>query len=288
VVTVLGQDVTGAWLSIQLSDGTQGWMARFLTNFVDTAPIVATPALTQPPLAPPPTVPVQAAPAITPNANVRTGPSTAFPVIRTALAGTQMSVLGQDATGAWLLVQFSDGVQGWIARSLTNFTDTAPIMATPSLVQPPLAPPATVLPLQPTVAALPGLSDSLADPPVEQALGRNWHTLRPGQIQWYTFDHPGDETAVQIWLDSEPNDGAGFRVFKEGDAQAVMAGAFPDDIEAIGRGTPNPNEAGDLFWRGDFTEHGRFYVMVENGGTRDINYSIFGAGPSIAGIASLQ
>jgi uncharacterized protein YraI len=271
-VTVLGQNTTGDWISIRLSDGTEGWMARFLVNFTGTTPIVATPLLAQPPLAPPATVPVQADPAVVPNVNIRTGPSTAYPVMRTVLVGTQMNILGQDSSGAWLLVQFGDGAQGWITRSLTNFTGTVAIVATPPLAQPPLAPPATIQEVQ----------------PIEQALGRNWRALRPGQVHWFTFDHPGDESAIQVWLDSEPNDGAGFRVFKEGDAQAVMAGAHPDELEAIGRGTPNPNEAGDLFWRGDFTEHGRYYVMVENGGTRDIVYSIFGNGPSVAGIASLQ
>jgi len=292
-MSVLGQDATGAWLFVQFGDGVQGWIARFLTNFTDSAPVVATPPLAQPPLAPPATLPVQIEQA-TPlqngiwNVNIRSGPGTGYAVLRTVTSGTQMTILGQDTTGTWLFVQFGDGGQGWIARFLTNFTGTVPALTTGILVQPPLAPPATISPIQPSVAALPGQTSDVNNLPVERALGSNWRTIRPGQLQWFTFDHPGDETEVQIWLDAEPSEGVGFRVMKEGDAQSIMAGTSPEDIQDIGRGTFNENEAGDLFWRGGFTEHGRFYVMIENGGTRDVQYSIFGAGPSIGGIAAVQ
>jgi uncharacterized protein YraI len=278
-VTILGQDATGTWLLIQLSDGIQGWMARFLTNFTGSVPTIATQTITQPPLAPPTTVPTQLVPSVIANSNVRSGPATTYPVIRIVTAGTQISVLGQDVSSGWLFVQFSDGVQGWIARWLTNYTAAVPTLSVQAPVQPPLAPPATTLTVQP---------DPLIDSPVEQALGRNWRTLQPGQIHWYVFDHPGDETEFQVWLDSEPNDGAGFRLMNEHEARAIMDGANPDDISEFGAGTPNPNESGDLFWEGDFVEHGRFYVMVTNSGQRDIQYSVFGTGPSVSGLAFVQ
>jgi uncharacterized protein YraI len=104
-MTVLGRDSSSSWLSVQLSDGAVGWVAQFLTSFVGTAPVVATLPLVQPPLAPPPTVPLQTATSAATDFNIRTGPSTAYSVIRTVSPGTQMSVLGQDATSkAGLLV----------------------------------------------------------------------------------------------------------------------------------------------------------------------------------------
>ena len=41
---VLGQNYGGAWLSVQLEDGTQGWVARGYTDFGGEAPVVATPS----------------------------------------------------------------------------------------------------------------------------------------------------------------------------------------------------------------------------------------------------
>src|SRR5690606_6694239 len=77
------------------------------------------------------------------NVNVRSGPSTAYPVVMTVAQGTQVNVIGQDTSGSWLSVRLPDGTEGWIARFLTNFTGTAAIAAAPPVVQPPLAPPAT-------------------------------------------------------------------------------------------------------------------------------------------------
>jgi uncharacterized protein YraI len=279
--TVVGQDATSTWLYVRFADGVEGWIARYLTSFATVAPTLQTPVVSQPPLAPPATVPsdVDSVAGVF-NMNVRTGPSTAYPVIRTVPGGAQMGVLGQDASGAWLFVQFADGVQGWLSRSLTNFEGIAPVIAIPPVAQPPLAPPATVS-VVPGTASLPSQAASLDNFPVEQALAGNVRNLIGGQIQWFTFSHPGDEEQVQIWMDVEPNEGAEFRIYREEDAQAIMAGANPDDIREIGRGTPNENEPADLFWLGAFDEHGRYFVMVRSGSTSDVTYSIYGVGPSI-------
>jgi uncharacterized protein YraI len=292
--TVLGQDSTGTWLFVRFADGAEGWVARYLTNFTGTAGLIAAPAgaapiVAQPPLAPPATTPSDTgAVAGTLNVNVRSGPSTAYPVIRTVAQGTDVVVIGQDTFGDWLFVQLSDGAQGWVSRSLTTFEGTAPVVAAPPLTAPPLAPPATVPATAPaTVSAGPGIETlpsepaALANFPIEQALDNNRRALSSGETQWFTFSHPGDEEPVQIWMDVEPGEAAEFRVFSEADAQAIMAGANPDDFSAIGRGTANPNEPADLFWRGAFDEHGRYYVMVTNRSTGDVSYSIYGVGPSI-------
>jgi uncharacterized protein YgiM (DUF1202 family) len=283
--TVLGQDATGTWLAVRLGDGTEGWVARFLTNFISVAPVATAPVVTTPPLAPPATTGSVAGAF---NVNIRSGPSTAYAVLRTVSLGTELTVLGQDASGSWLLVRLSDGSQGWIACFLTAFTGTAPVVAAPPLAAvpivsaPPLAPPATIS-VAPGPASLPSQQASVDNFPIEDALGNNWRILPAGQIHWFTFSDPGDEDAVQIWMDAEPTGSAEFRIYREEDAKAIMAGRNPDDFTDIGRGTFNENEPADLFWRGAFDEHGTYYVMVRSGASSDISYSLFGVGSSIGG-----
>jgi uncharacterized protein YraI len=283
-LTVLGQDSTGTWLSVRLVDGTEGWIARYLTNYVGIAPTLAAPLLTQPSLAPPQTVPTIAADntGVIPTANLYVGPSTLYSVIRTVPLGTQITVLGQDTSSAWLSVRLADGTEGWMARAVTDFNGTAPAIATPTVSQPPLAPPpSTVTVVVPGLSSLPVEPAPVDNFPIETALAANWRMLAQGQTQWYAFNHPGDDQPVQIWMNVEPDNAAGFRIYSESDAQAIMAGANPDDFVDIGRGTNNPNEPADLFWRGAFSESGRFFVMITNGGLGDTSYSIYGVGPGL-------
>ncbi len=63
--------------------------------------------------------------------NVRRGPSTAFSVIVAVKRGTVFTVLGQNTSGAWLLVRTESGVEGWVARAYTDFTGKAPIVPAP-------------------------------------------------------------------------------------------------------------------------------------------------------------
>jgi uncharacterized protein YgiM (DUF1202 family) len=286
-LTVLGQDATSTWLSVRLLDGTEGWIARYLTNYLGIAPTLATPILAQPPLAPPPTT-GETIPdfGVAPVANLYVGPSLLYTVIRTVPQGSLITILGQDATGEWLSVRLADGTEGWMSRAVTDFTGTATILPTPTVSQPPLAPPSTVTTPVVTVN-VPGLAGLPLEPapvdnfPVETTLAANWRVLPQGQTQWYAFTHPGDDQPVQIWMNVEPDNAAGFRIFTESDAQAIMAGANPDDFVDIARGTNNPNEPADLFWRGAFSERGRFYVMITNSGTGDTSYSIYGVGPGL-------
>jgi uncharacterized protein YraI len=278
-LTVLGQDAANSWLWVRFADGTEGWIARFLTNYAGIAPTVSAPVLAQPSLAPAPTL--NAAP----QASLYVGPSTAYSIVRDVPSGSQITILGQESTGAWLWVRLSDGTEGWMARSVTDFTGTAPIVAAPSstvptVSQPPLAPPSTVVTV-PGISGLPSEPASVHSFPVENALAANWQTLSAGQTRWFTFDSSGDEELIQIWMDVEPNDASGFHIFSESDARSIMAGANPDDFAPIGSGTPNPNESGDLFWRGAFTEHGRYFVMIDNPSTSDASFSIYGVGPGL-------
>lgn len=233
-----------------------------------------------------PTVNLNIATVTTNALNVRSGPSTDYSIILTVLNGTQLTVLGRNASNTWLNVEVQEGVEGWVTRTLTDYSGISVLAATPILTP-------TVV-LTPTVAAetsvapVPGENVELADANAQEALDNQWRVLSDGEIRWYTFQHQGGDLPVHIWMDVEPNEGAGFRILSEENAQAVMAGTAPDDVDNIGRGTPNPVEAGYLFWRGVFEEAGTFYVMVEQLGEGDVYYSIHAAGPGLARPAPAQ
>lgn len=63
--------------------------------------------------------------------NVRTGPSTAFSIVRSISRGTEFTVLGQNKSGAWLFVRLRDNTEGWLARAYTNFTGIVQVVPSP-------------------------------------------------------------------------------------------------------------------------------------------------------------
>ncbi len=63
--------------------------------------------------------------------NVRSGPSTAFSILRSIRRGTEFTVLGQNNSGAWLFVRLSDRTEGWLARAYTNYSGMAPVVSSP-------------------------------------------------------------------------------------------------------------------------------------------------------------
>ena len=72
--------------------------------------------------------------------NMRMGPGTNYPIVRSLPNGTILLVLGQDYSGGWLYVRTMDLQLGWVARAFTNFTGRAPIISAPPT---PIAPPST-------------------------------------------------------------------------------------------------------------------------------------------------
>jgi len=84
--------------------------------------------------------------------NMRTGPGTNYPVIRSLVQGTPITVRGQDVSGLWLYGQLANGALGWVARAYTNYIGAPPVVPAPPT--PVYRPTATPTPL-PT--ALPGL-----------------------------------------------------------------------------------------------------------------------------------
>ncbi len=132
-VTVAGRSVeTGkeakAIFVVEIAEATP---TASPTAIPTTAPGAATATPTAIPSAPVATVVSNAL-------NVRGGPSTAFSVITSVRRGTNLAVMGQNTSGAWLFVRLDSNVEGWVARAYTNFTGTAPFVPSP---RPPVAPP---------------------------------------------------------------------------------------------------------------------------------------------------
>lgn len=116
-----------------------------------------------------------------------------------------------------------------------------------------------------------------------------WVSISDGQATWYTFDYQGhhefeeDEdgeevatwiaTPVQIWLDSEPDEAASFAIWSE---ELVQLWAKGEEVDPLGRGTENENEAGDLFWAGGLGGPGTYYVVVEGAAPGSYQLSISG------------
>jgi hypothetical protein len=142
----------------------------------------------------------------------------------------------------------------------------------------------TPTPAPPGIRTLPSVGSSLVDPPVSDVLSANWQILRVGEVHWYTFDHTGGERPMHIWMEVDPSEAAGFYVFDEINAEAIMiAGGDPREFNNVGAGTRNEYETGDLFWQGTFGSEGRYYVMVKRGWAGEVPYSIVAGGPGLAG-----
>ena len=91
--------------------------------------------------------------------NLRDGPGTVYPILRSLTEGTAVTVLGQDAGGNWLYVLAPPRLRGWLSRAFTDYRDVAPtVAAPPTPVPPPTALPPTPLPPTATPTLAPGLA----------------------------------------------------------------------------------------------------------------------------------
>ncbi len=61
--------------------------------------------------------------------NLRSGPGTDYPPLALLTRGTVLGVVGQDATGAWLMVTPGQGAPAWVARASTSFAGSVPVNA---------------------------------------------------------------------------------------------------------------------------------------------------------------
>lgn len=213
---------------------------------------------------------------ITAGLNVRSGPSTSYPVLTTVPAGTQLIVLGRNEANTWIGVRLENGTQGWVTRSLTNYTGVSSTILTPEpLPAPTLLPGVTATPTPDTTIVV--MQAATPEP-----LDGNWRVIREGETHWYTFQYRGGGLPVHVWMDVEPDQGAIFNILNQQTALSILEGNAPNVVNAIGRSTANPVEPGYVFWRADFPEADIFYVMVQHRGPGNVVYAIHVAGPGVS------
>lgn len=221
--------------------------------------------------------------------NVRSGPSTAFPVLVTIPNGTEMTVLGRNSTNTWINVQLADGTEGWVTRSLTSYTLVSPNIIAAGVAAASVAASVTATT---TTTATATTTDTavIATTPVTATatvstteLGEGWQVLSAGDVDWYTFQYRGGDLPLTIWMDMEPFGDAEFTVLNADVAQQIMAGTLTTPTTVIGRGRANPVEPGYIFWQAEFPEADTFYVMVEplDSAAGDALYSINVLGPGV-------
>jgi len=213
---------------------------------------------------------------IVPALNVRSGPSTLYPVITTVPLGTALTVLGRDATNTWIAVQLADGTQGWVTRTLTDYVSIASTVLTAEPLPSPTPIPGV------TATPTPDTTIVLVQQPTPAALDGDWHVIKEGETQWYTFQYRGGGLPVHVWMDVDPDQGAIFNILDQETAKAILAGVAPKVVNAVGRGMPNPVEPGYLLWQADFPEADTYYVMVQYKGPGDVVYAIHAAGPGLS------
>lgn len=90
-----------------------------------------------------------------------------------------------------------------------------------------------------------------------------WMGMEGGHGHWETFQYEGDGSNVDIALDTKPKDGATFSVWTP---EQVRLYGLGEDVEPLGRGTPNEYAKGDLSWSGSFSQPGTYYVLVQHRG----------------------
>ncbi len=150
--------------------------------------------------------------------NLRMGPSTDYPVLDVIDGGRTFAVLGQNPNGEWLSVRLADGSEGWMLRTLTDFTRGVPIVSVPPLP--------TAIPATQGQAWLGEYYDNndLSGPPVlvrnDQNVNFDWAYGAPSAIvpsdnfsaRWtralyfpagiYSFNVAVDD-GVRLWIDGE-------------------------------------------------------------------------------------
>lgn len=251
---------------------------RFLLNISSPALSGDQPgAIAMEPVPPPTPVDPNIAVVITDALNVRSGPSTAFPVLVTVPNGTQMVVLGRNAINTWINVQLEDGTEGWVTRSLTSYT----LINENVIVPEPL--PAVATGVGATLTTTSTAPIAVTTPITPSELGDGWQVISAGETDWYIFQYRGGDLPLTIWMDVEPFAQATFTVVSAETAQAMMGETLAAPTSIIGSGRANPVEPGYLFWQANFDEADTFYVMVQptaNAGG-DVLYSIQALGPGV-------
>jgi uncharacterized protein YraI len=152
---VAGISTDGGWYEVKVKTSLDpsgiAWVsADFVTlsNPSNTAIPVVPPEPAPPPVtAPPPASGAPTAMALE-AVNVRSGPSTDYPIYGAAQAGATAPVVGKSQDGAWVVVSISTSIapdgQGWVSAAYVQLSGTT--LTDLPVVQPPAMPPEVVPP----------------------------------------------------------------------------------------------------------------------------------------------
>jgi hypothetical protein len=91
-----------------------------------------------------------------------------------------------------------------------------------------------------------------------------WAQLGAGESQWYAFYYAGDGSQIQVRLQVEADDSAGFTVWTP---EQIWRWGLGEYVEPVGRGSADSNAAGTLVWSGSFNASGTYYVVLEQDGS---------------------
>ena len=99
-------------------------------------------------------------------ANVRSGPSTDYPVVASLTQGQTASVLGRNAAGTWFVIAVPNG-QGWVADQVATFDGNIHSLEVVAAPPPPAAsatprPSTAAAPAQPQIVTVRGMSGRLS------------------------------------------------------------------------------------------------------------------------------
>jgi TolB protein len=90
-----------------------------------------------------------------------------------------------------------------------------------------------------------------------------WHPLNPGEEQWYAYYYAGDGSPVEVRLQVVPDEGATFAVWTP---EQIRRRGVGDEVQPVGRGSPDPSAAGSYTWSGSFNTPGTYYLVVDYAG----------------------
>jgi hypothetical protein len=97
------------------------------------------------------------------------------------------------------------------------------------------------------------------EPPLAGIGNGNWQTMC-GQPFEFTFSYIGGGLPTRIKVGATPSDAVGFNAYTDQQWQGLVAGN--SSITPVGRGTPNTNEPGNLFWQLQSPDSGFYHVQV--------------------------
>ena len=87
-----------------------------------------------------------------------------------------------------------------------------------------------------------------------------WLSLDAGESPWYAFQYAGDGSQIEVRLQVQPEDSAGFVIWTP---ELIEQWGLGKPVEPVGRGSDDPFVEGMVSWSGSFTTAGTYYVAVE-------------------------